>query len=107
MHFQLASDSNASQEVIATALLRARVEGDANTRCVWLVSDAGAQVTAVWPSGYTATFDPLVIYDATGKQVLQAGELHDFGGGMRHISETRATIDSACIRGDSVWFAAP
>ena len=103
----LPADSKANQEVMATALLSARVEGDASTGCVWLVSDAGGQVTAVWPSGYTATFDPLVIYDATGKEVLRAGELHDFGGGVRHIGETHATIDPACVRGDSIWFAAP
>lgn len=34
----------------------------------------GTQASALWPPHYTATYGPLVVYDATGQRVAREGD---------------------------------
>ena len=44
-------------------------------RVAWLAEPQGGRVEIVWPSGFTARFDPdLAVVDATGKVVYRAGD---------------------------------
>jgi hypothetical protein len=45
--------------------------GDDGT-CLWLDLE-GARVEPLWPPGYTARFDPLTVFDATGGEVAHGG----------------------------------
>jgi hypothetical protein len=58
---------------------------------VWLERLAGrTRVDVVWPPGFTATFDPgLAVYDASGRQVLRAG---DFVEGGCHAGDPRGLL---------------
>ena len=52
--------------------------------CVWLELDRRVEARIVWPSGYTATHHPLVVFDAAGHEAIREGNrlsvLGPFGG---------------------------
>lgn len=45
--------------------------------CMWLVEVGGdgREVRIVWPEGYTARFNPFVVFDAQGREVARAGDM--------------------------------
>jgi len=58
-----------------SAILRA--DRDLDGGCVWLDAGDGAGITALWPIGYRARFDPLtepVVIDQNGRLVATAGQ---------------------------------
>lgn len=42
--------------------------------CVWLELDRKVEARIVWPSGYTATHRPLVVFDAAGHEAHREGD---------------------------------
>jgi hypothetical protein len=42
--------------------------------CVWLELDRKVEARIVWPSGYTATHHPLVVFDAAGHEALRESD---------------------------------
>ena len=50
---------------------RSGVLGDTGG-CIWLDID-GQRVEPLWPFGYAATLDPLIVYDAGGREVARGG----------------------------------
>lgn len=69
-----------SYPLINPVLGTLRESGD----CVWLELDRKVEARIVWPSGYTATHRPLVVFDAAGHEALREGDrlsvLGPFGG---------------------------
>ncbi len=51
--------------------------------CIWMVIEgSGQEVRVVWPNGYSASYDPLVIRNAAGREVARDGTvLHADGWG--------------------------
>jgi hypothetical protein len=43
-------------------------------RCISYVLDNGVEVRVIWPFGYSAIFDPFVVYDNSGKEVARDGD---------------------------------
>ncbi len=53
--------------------------------CVWLELDGKVEARIVWPSGYTATHHPLVVFDAAGHEAFrESNRLSADGGIPRH-----------------------
>ena len=68
----LASDINICAGVGTVATLAG---SPTDPRVAWMVDPMGGRHEIVWPSGFTARFDPdLVVLDATGKVVYRAGD---------------------------------
>lgn len=44
-----------------------------NSRCILLTVLGEAPIGLAWPVGYTATFEPLRIYDASGTEIAAEG----------------------------------
>lgn len=42
--------------------------------CVWMIRDNGEEVRIVWPFGYSATFEPFVVFDNAGAEVARDGD---------------------------------
>lgn len=59
----------------------AKIAGDASLGCVWLIGADGTRLAVLWPSGFTAQFSPLRIFDADGQLVWTEGETRDVAGG--------------------------
>ena len=57
------------------------VAGRSSDGCVWLEMN-GSQFGALWPQGYSATFDPVRVYDQAGQLVATEGEQLWAGGGF-------------------------
>lgn len=91
------------------APLGGRLEGDADTGCVWLVSREyeadvpGGRVATVWPRGFTALWDPLRLMRSTGEVAAVEGDVVRTGGGLVPMSPPVPPIPSACWNGDEVW----
>jgi hypothetical protein len=66
------------------AALQGVVQGSASVDggCVWLESDQGDRDPIAWPAGYYARFDPLRIYDGTGRLEARQGQQIRVGGGL-------------------------
>ena len=52
--------------------------------CVWMELDGKVEARIVWPSGYTATHHPLVVFGAAGHEAFRESNrltvLGPFGG---------------------------
>ena len=70
------------------ALIDGQATGDEEIGCVWIDSPSGGRVSALWPPGYRVSFEPLTIYDETGKAVAAGGTTYGFGGG--HLGDADA-----------------
>ena len=58
-----------------------KLAGDPSTGCVWFETvDGGARVSAVWPEGFTVSFDPLRVHDLQGKVFAEGGPTYGLGG---------------------------
>lgn len=42
--------------------------------CVWYVLDNGTEVRIIWPFGYSAQFDPFIVFDNAGRAVAKDGD---------------------------------
>ena len=56
------------------------IDWDDGAACMYVDLD-GTRIVIVWPFGFTATLDPLTIYDPAGEPVLTEGEAFEIGGG--------------------------
>jgi len=54
-----------------------------------LESDYGARVPIAWPAGFFARFDPVRIYDGSGRVVAQLGQRVRVGGGLEPAAGLR------------------
>lgn len=50
--------------------------------CVWLESDDGRVVSALWPYGHYLATDPIRVIDRDGNVVASVGDTLDLGGGL-------------------------
>jgi hypothetical protein len=66
----------------ALTILELRYDPELN--CVYSpgFADATERTVPVWPFGYSATSDPMVVYDYDGLEVAAAGETIELGGGF-------------------------
>ncbi len=64
------------------AILTARLAGDADEHCLWLVGLSGRTCSAFWPLGFTASFDPIALYDPHGQRVANIGNRLEMSGGI-------------------------
>lgn len=53
-----------------------------SSRCIELLVDGNAPIGLVWPAGYSATFEPLRIYNEAGVEVAAGGLKVTIGGDM-------------------------
>jgi hypothetical protein len=62
--------------VAATETLTGVLGGDPDLEggCVWLDTGDGRRVEVVWPEGYRASVDPVMLRDATGDVVAAEGD---------------------------------
>lgn len=97
--------SHESDTVPAAAWDGAAIVSDTNRTCVWLRHPDGKKVAALWPKDYFARFDPLRIFDESGREVWREGQLRDIGGGGSPVHVDR--IPSKCRTGDTAWWMAP
>jgi hypothetical protein len=89
-----------------TALIKGVLRGSAASRCLWLSPSLPKRVTermspadrrralavrepVLWPHGYRASFDPLELYDASGKRVAKGAETILAGGGLSNVNPSR------------------
>lgn len=59
-----------------------------------MVLDNRLQVRVLWPSGYSARFEPFVVFDDAGKEVARSGDLLHAGGEGPFVGEA-----DSCGRG--------
>ena len=89
------------------ARLEGRLEGRADTGCVWLVPDEadlpGGRVATVWPRGFTALWDPLRLMRRDGELVATEGDVLLTGGGLVPMSPPVPPVPEPCRTGDRVW----
>jgi hypothetical protein len=70
---------------ILDGVLNAQINSD-GTACLWISAEE-TRVAAIWPPGFTARGNPLVLYDEKGSRVAAAGEKLKVGAGqVRSIS---------------------
>ena len=62
-------------------------EGDG---CLWLEMDNGDEVAILWPAGYSATHNPLTIFDNEGREVARANDRLSAGGGGPYSGDADA-----------------
>jgi hypothetical protein len=86
------------------ALGRFSVNYDAARRCVYLQGEGGERLLPVWPFGYWATANPLVIYDYEDQPVARPGQVVEFGGGGVDVQHVKAP--SSC-GAKTAWIGAP
>ena len=71
-------------------------------RCVWYVLENGDDVRVVWPLGYSASFDPFVVYNNSGAEVARDDSSLVVGGAGPSDGES-----DACGRSRFVSFVEP
>lgn len=74
---------------------------DAKHECVWLQRPDGKKLAALWPPDHYALFDPLRVFDGTGREIWREGQLRAVGGPAEGISN----IPKRCRVGDVAWLA--
>lgn len=55
------------------------------SRCIELRALGEPPIALEWPVGYTATFEPLRVYDASGRQVGAEGSQVSMSGELLHL----------------------
>ncbi|HEY7130640.1 MAG TPA: hypothetical protein VH440_00225 [Candidatus Limnocylindrales bacterium] len=68
-----------------------------NSRCVELLVVGEAPIGLIWPAGFSATFDPLRIYNEAGVEVASDGRKVTIGG------DVQFTPSAECRTATSLW----
>lgn len=84
---------------------RADIVTNADRTCVWLLDIDGMKFAALWGPGYYAKFQPLRIFDKSGRELWREGQKRDIGGGFSPVHVDR--IPAKCRTGDRAWWVAP
>jgi hypothetical protein len=79
----------------AGALLEGSLAVAPNSRCILLVVPGEAPIGLAWPVGYTATFEPLRIYDATGNEVAAEKSVVSMSGELLAFPDATCRTSSA------------
>jgi hypothetical protein len=75
-----------------------QLAGDPATGCVWFEGiGSEARVSAIWPSGFTVTFDPLRVYDAEGVLFAEEGQTYTTLGGSESTDPPDACRQDASV----------
>jgi hypothetical protein len=77
---------------------RLGILGDDNAGCVWITFSDGFRYAAVWPSGSTARFAPLRIYNRAGDVIWAEGESRAVTGELS--KDGALSVPTACRSGD-------
>jgi hypothetical protein len=97
--------SDSPEGVGMEAKLAGRLEGDADTGCVWIVPSEpiseGDRIAVVWPRGFSAEWEPLRIYREGGELVAEEGDSIVTGGGFTTTASDRLPED--CRSGGEIW----
>jgi hypothetical protein len=94
--------SHRSDDVPAASLDDVDIAGDPSSRCVWLERADGSRITALWPAGFYARFDPLRVYNDKQAEVFREGKPRDVGGGFRAVHVDR--VPETCRVGEGAWW---
>jgi hypothetical protein len=92
--------TGADGEVANLARMEGTIRGNGALGCVWL-ADARGNHPVVWPSGYTATFDPTAVYDSHGAVVGKEGDVITAAGG--YLAGGTLSVPDRCQVGNEVW----
>jgi hypothetical protein len=66
----------------------------ATQQCIWIEIE-GRRAATLWPAHYTATYEPLVVFDESGQQVAKEGDQLTMAFvGPKRASEQRCGMDS-------------
>jgi hypothetical protein len=57
-------------------------ESSAGDYCVWLKDDSGNVTPVIWPHGFRARRDPLILMDENGEVVAREGDCLSLTGGF-------------------------
>jgi hypothetical protein len=84
-------------------------QGDDDDGCVWVVDGSGDRYAAMWPSGYVATFEPLIVRGPDGDDVATDGRSYMGGSGPVAVSPAIfERVPERCRTAENVWqFTAP
>jgi hypothetical protein len=89
------------------ARLEGRLEGSADSGCVWLVpTEEGwprARIATVWPKGFTAQWEPLRLMRDDGEVIASEGDVLVTGGGLVPTLPPVPPLREPCRTGDRVW----
>ncbi len=64
--------STGPRETSITGRFGGEPRGDAG--CAWVETGSGQQVEVVYPNGWRVEFDPLALFDESGREVAAAGD---------------------------------
>jgi hypothetical protein len=77
-----------------------RLKYDSELNCVYFGDGSDSDRTVpMWPFGYSATSDPMTVYDYDGNQVASEGDQLELGGG----GVDGGFVDGNLCGADSVW----
>jgi hypothetical protein len=97
--------SDAPEGVGMEAQLTGRLEGDADSGCVWIAPSEpmaeGERIAVVWPRGFSAEWQPLRIYRDGGELVAEEGDPIVTGGGF--TATERERVPEECRSSGEVW----
>jgi hypothetical protein len=88
------------------AQVTARVDGEAETPCLWLIpahgkpAGDGERLSVVWPSHYTIRTDPLRLVAPDGTEAARVNDIVVLAGGS---SDDDPLIDPQCRVSESVF----
>ena len=79
---------------------------DRESPCVLLKPPGKAPIGLLWPPGYSATFEPLRIYDGSGLEVASEGMAVTLAGGLdiqpnAYCQTTMSFQVSGIVKGDA------
>lgn len=69
------------------------------------IEDKNGRYAVLWPKGYYALFNPLRIFNGSGRELWRQGQLQDVGGGFNDYKIER--VPAACRKGSLAWWMAP
>jgi hypothetical protein len=81
----------------AGVLMAGRIEASPNSPCLVLKPTGYPPIGLAWPPGFSATFDPLHVYDATGTLVASEGDEVEIGGTLVNESNPGCRTDSTLM----------
>jgi hypothetical protein len=89
-----ATDTAASP---AGVLVDGRIEVSPNSPCLELKAPGYPPIALSWPPGYTATFEPLRVYDAAGTVIASEGVDISLSGTLVQAPNSRCGTNSTLL----------